>query len=123
MLKDDFFTITACSGEYPSFTVQLALNARHRIFEGHFPGQPVVPGVCLVQMVKEVTETVLGGGAMRLAKAGQIKFIALLDPGKAGILELKLDCERREDGSVGVNAIMRAGKKTCFKFDGVLVQE
>ncbi len=54
MLINDFFTVTSLSGEAPSFRALLTVNARHRIFDGHFPGQPVVPGVCLMQMVQEV---------------------------------------------------------------------
>ncbi len=123
MLKDDFFTITALNGEAPSFRALLTLNAQHRIFEGHFPGQPVVPGVCLMQMVQEVTETALGGGGLKLLKADQLKFIALIDPGKAGVLAMKLDCKRGVDGMVQVVASLSDDGKLCFKFSGVFVQQ
>jgi 3-hydroxyacyl-[acyl-carrier-protein] dehydratase len=123
MLLNDFFTITSLSGEGPSFKALLALNPRHRIFGGHFPGQPVVPGVCLMQMVKEVLETALGGGGLRLTRADQLKFIALIDPWKAGELEIKLDCDRKEDGAVRVNASVLDGGKLCFKFSGVFEGE
>ena len=76
MLQNDFFTITAVSGEGHSFNVMLELNASHTIFDGHFPGHPVVPGACLMQMVQEVTETVLGS-ELRLIRADHLKFIAL----------------------------------------------
>ena len=123
MLKDDFFRIIALNGEVPSFRAQLAFNAQHRIFGGHFPGQPVVPGVCLMQMVQEVTETALGSGGLKLLRADQLKFIALIDPGKARTLEMKLDCKQGEDGTVQVIAGLSDDGKLCFKFSGVFVQQ
>ena len=60
MLKDDFFYIQSVSDEQGVISASLEINAAHKIFQGHFPGQPVVPGVCMVEMVKEVTETVTG---------------------------------------------------------------
>ena len=125
MLKDDLFTIMDLTGEMPSFRVLLTLNAGHRIFAGHFPGHPVVPGVCLMQIVQEVAETVLstGPGALRLARADQMKFIAPIDPRNTEELELKLDCRPREDGALLVTASMLDRGKTCFKFTGVFVRE
>jgi len=123
MLLNDFFTIISLSGEAPSFKALLALNPRHRIFEGHFPGQPVVPGVCLMQMVKEVTELALNNGPLRLTRADQMKFILPIDPRKTGELEMKLDCDRKEDGGVKVNASVSNDGKSCFKFNGVFARE
>ena len=34
--------------------IQITLNPAHEIFKGHFPGNPVMPGVCTVQIVKEL---------------------------------------------------------------------
>ncbi len=121
MLLDDFFTVISLSGAAPSCRALLALNVRHRIFEGHFPGQPVVPGVCLMQMVQEVTELALGKGPLRLSRADQMKFISPIDPGKAGELEMKLDVVRKEDGAVQVAAGISNDGKVCFKFNGIFL--
>lgn len=123
MLINDFFTVVSFSGESPSFNAMLTVNAQHRIFEGHFPGQPVVPGVCLMQMVQEVTELALDNEPLRLSRADQMKFIAPIDPGKTGELEMKLDCVRKEDGAVRVTASVLNEGKPCFKFSGVFARE
>ena len=34
------------------WVVQVMLNPQHAIYNGHFPQQPVVPGVCMLQMIK-----------------------------------------------------------------------
>jgi len=33
---------------------KIELNFNHKIFKGHFPGSPILPGVCIIQIVKEV---------------------------------------------------------------------
>ena len=59
MLLDNFYTIL--SSEQPdetSGTVLLELNPDHAIYQGHFPAHPVVPGVCLLQLIKESVENI-----------------------------------------------------------------
>lgn len=31
--------------------IEIELNPGHALYQGHFPGQPVVPGVCTLQMI------------------------------------------------------------------------
>lgn len=37
--------------------IEIELNPGHALYQGHFPGQPVVPGVCTLQMIKEKCRT------------------------------------------------------------------
>ena len=57
LLINDFFYLRSSTHSNEIINAQLQLNPAHRVFEGHFPGQPVVPGVCMVQMIKEILET------------------------------------------------------------------
>jgi 3-hydroxymyristoyl/3-hydroxydecanoyl-(acyl carrier protein) dehydratase len=57
----------------------LRINWGHPIFEGHFPGRPVVPGACLLQIVKELVSMALDS-EVRLTRADQIKFISMIGP-------------------------------------------
>ncbi len=79
MLSGSFFRIENLTIEEGRVSAHLHLDASHIIFSGHFPGLPVVPGVCMVQMIKEVFEEVLGQKT-KLASARNIKFLHVLDP-------------------------------------------
>ncbi|MGN1211838.1 MAG: beta-hydroxyacyl-ACP dehydratase [Candidatus Cryptobacteroides sp.] len=59
------------------FTVRL--NPDCEVYEGHFPGNPVSPGVCSIQMLKECAEVLLG---KRIFIAGMpaCRFKVLLNP-------------------------------------------
>lgn len=39
--------------------IEIELNPGHALYQGHFPGQPVVPGVCTLQMIKESAEQIV----------------------------------------------------------------
>lgn len=39
-----------------SYTYVVDINANHRVFAGHFPGNPIVPGVMSMMMVRMLAE-------------------------------------------------------------------
>jgi 3-hydroxymyristoyl/3-hydroxydecanoyl-(acyl carrier protein) dehydratase len=69
---------------------RVAVPAGSRLFEGHFPGQPILPGVAHLALV----EAALGAG---LAELRSLKLRKPVEPGAA--LELLLG-ELGEDGAV-----------------------
>lgn len=96
MLQGSFYTVQDLRLATAS-TVEatIALNPEHRIFEGHFPGQPVVPGVCMLQIIKECLEQALQA-KLTLARAGNIKFLTVLTP-QQQIVDVRINFERSED--------------------------
>lgn len=57
---------------------------------GHFPGNPVVPGVLILEEVALRAGAVLGPG-LRVARLPQVKFLAPLLPEVEAELELQAD--------------------------------
>lgn len=53
MLVGNFYMASEQTADSGYFKALITFNAAHAIFEGHFPGQPVVPGVCMMQLVQE----------------------------------------------------------------------
>jgi len=89
------------------------------IFKGHFPGQPVVPGACMLQLVKDVLETVLKS-KLRLKKAQQIKFMNVVVPGDDQ-LRLSISFTNIEDNLFSVQANLTNNDAVCFKLQGIFV--
>ena len=56
MLLNNFFTINDKVSSATEIWAELFINADHKIFEGHFPNQPVVPSVYIIQIIKEIDE-------------------------------------------------------------------
>ena len=120
MLQGDFFTITSIDTDNNAVNAVLEINAAHRIFEGHFPGQPVVPGVCMMQMVKEVMERVIGH-TTRLVKADHLKFLSMINPRENTTIKAQLKYTRADHGDIQVTGSLLNNTATCLKFAGVLV--
>ena len=69
-------------------TESLRIPAQHPSLPGHFPGNPVVPGVVLLDQVASALER---AGAGRFARIAAVKFIAPLRPDEDA--ELHARCE------------------------------
>ena len=72
-LLNDFYSIadeTSCDGTY---NCKVKMNPQHGLYKVHFPGNPVTPGVCLVQMATEILERKYDK-KFQLSEAVNIKF-------------------------------------------------
>ena len=61
------------------------------IYQAHFPGEPITPGVCIVQIGKEVIEDLLlehssASRRLEIIKAKNIKFLSVISPNETPIL-------------------------------------
>lgn len=66
---------------------RFAVPASHPSLPGHFPGQPVVPGVVLLAQVQAAIEAAHGRlAALRLP---QVKFMRPLLPGEPAAIEVE----------------------------------
>lgn len=120
MLLGSFFSIVSTTpvGD-TGYNCELKLNPDHRIYKGHFPGKPVLPGVCQIGMVREVAEQCTGL-KMRIRSADQIKFLKLIDPAMLSRLELELQFRFSGTEETGLTATIRQGQDICLKFKGTL---
>jgi len=119
MLLNDFFTFTDLEAEENVVKANIQLNAGHAIFQGHFPGQPILPGVCMMQIVKEVVESYLDKN-IRLQKANDLKFLSFVDPNQNSQIQIELKINT--DGQqIPVEARLLDNATVLFKFIGVFI--
>ena len=111
MLAGSFFKMnhTVIAGE--KLSTVLHLLPSHEIFKGHFPGMPVVPGVCMVEMMKEILEEVVGKKT-KMKKAGNIKFLHVLDPNAYPEIEAELKIKESENTFI----VQQKSKKEIWCF-------
>ena len=77
MLKENLYTILSIVFNDQLLQVEVKLKADHPIFDGHFPDVPVLPGVIMMQMVKELMEE-QEGKSLRIKKVVNMKFLQKL---------------------------------------------
>jgi len=76
------------------FTVRL--NPEHRIYGAHFPGNPITPGACLLEMSRELASVALDKELI-LEKADNVKFLKGIHPGENPIIVFRLQVTVLED--------------------------
>lgn len=96
LLKDRYYIIMkenrldANNGVY-----LLSLLPQSDVYRGHFPNQPVCPGVCSIQMIRECVE-MLTGCPLYIKTIKQCRFTALLTPQCHSLIDVVVSVARLE---------------------------
>jgi len=115
MLSGDFYTTTSMQVGEETILATIQLNPAHRIFEGHFPGTPVVPGVCMMQMIKELLESALRVKC-RLIHADHAKFLSVINPLEQACIQAAIQYKQEGGGVTSVKATFFNEQVTFLKY-------
>ncbi|PKQ45486.1 hotdog family protein [Confluentibacter flavum] len=98
MLLDDFYNIIYLkSVKDQSIEASVKINKTHQIFEGHFPKNPVTPGVVMLQILKNCLEIHLEE-SLFMQQLSRVKFLTLVDPNFDDILNFNIDISLENEG-------------------------
>ncbi|MCX2745373.1 3-hydroxyacyl-ACP dehydratase [Mangrovivirga sp. M17] len=118
MFKDNLYKVEELTDNGSAIQATVVLDKNHKIFAGHFPGQPILPGVCTLEIMKELIEE-SKGRKYKLEEAGNIKFLSLVDPEKNSTLTFEINYSDSE-GKLKVSANAKlADTSVSFKIKGV----
>lgn len=98
----------------------IRLNKEDKVFRGHFPDHPILPGVCTVQIIKELLSVALAK-ELWLNKAPNIKYLAFIDPLVNETVQLEMQYAYREGTRLTCNAKVFSGTTTFCSFKGEFV--
>ena len=90
ILQNNFYYVSELTSinDY-KFDVEIQFNQSHKIFEAHFPNQPIVPGACLTQISKELIESYFSH-QINILNFKSLKFIKTIDPNEYSIVTFKI---------------------------------
>ncbi len=80
-LLDSYFRIISHSETDGQHVFSVQMLPDHPVYQGHFPGNPVSPGVCNMQMLKECAEVALGQST-DLVEVKQYRLMGVITPQK-----------------------------------------
>ncbi len=118
ILTGEFFTVHTLEKGDGMVKAGLLWNAAHPIFQGHFPGQPVVPGVCMIQLVQETLEQALEK-PVELVSSSLVKFLHVIDPRQFPSTDLLLQYSVNENGTYQVSSTLMNEKTNFMKMNAV----
>lgn len=103
MLIEGLYTVQNIEQNEQEVNAKVKLHKEHEVFKGHFPGNPIMPGVCMIQMIKELTEKITGK-TLFLSVANNVKFMAKINPEENEIIDLNLKISE-ENGIIKVKNV------------------
>lgn len=119
MLLKDFYQIIATDTSGPDYRATLTLNPDHPLYGGHFPGMPILPGVCSLQLIKEVAEKMLDK-PLQYAEVIRCKFLAALDPRHGNRLRVTFCVEKKGPNGLELRATVDTGPHVVVKLKALL---
>jgi 3-hydroxyacyl-[acyl-carrier-protein] dehydratase len=120
MLVDHLYSIEHSTQEQSIIRSRLLVNAEHPVFKGHFPDVPVLPGVCMIQCVKELIETSLQIKSS-IDKADMIKFLSMLNPVESNVIDAEIVIRERTQAGLVFQASLKNADRFLLKYSGSLL--
>jgi 3-hydroxyacyl-[acyl-carrier-protein] dehydratase len=116
MLLSDFYFVLSNTCTDTTVSASIRFNRDHPIFNGHFPGNPIVPGVCMLEIVRQLVEQSTNTKLL-ISEGDNIKFLNMIDPGQYETVQVDVNF-KQSTGNYAVNATIISGELTFFKFTG-----
>ncbi len=112
MLLNSFFKIQTVSPIAEGIVAHVSLNPEHEIYKAHFPGQPITPGVCQIQMVTEILTQYLNK-PLELTDIKNVKYMTVITPMEVPELDVRILKIMEVDGDYKVSVVL-AGTDLVF---------
>ena len=122
MLLNNFFYIDQVVADESTIKADIRVNINHPILMGHFPEQPIVPGVCMLEMLKEVIQFNYNK-KYQLESASMIKFLTMFAPPQFTSASFNIQINPFESNKLQVNASLNSDDTIFLKFKGVFIEK
>jgi 3-hydroxyacyl-[acyl-carrier-protein] dehydratase len=118
-MSNELYRISSCQQDDGSIVCTVRYNNASEIFGGHFPGRPIVPGVCTLQMIADLLQETLQK-KLRLVSAPNVKFLQLITPDIEPVATITWTVS---DNAYTASASLTDGAATLFKMNAVYIEK
>ena len=109
LFLDNLYTITSQTPlDDVAVQYQIRLNPASVIFRAHFPGEPIMPGACIVQLVQELYMH-WRQSEVEIAKVNNLKFLSVISPDAVLDLDVRIEVKKQEDALIHIKADITRG--------------
>jgi len=121
MLIPHFYSVKEFNFTDNQLKAIIELNPEHDVFKGHFPNNPVTPGVCMLQILKELTEQATNTNLF-IKECSNVKFMALINPEVNAVLAITIDINKVEE-NFKIKASASFNETVALKVNALLTQQ
>lgn len=116
-MMNDFYKILELQCIDNNIRAEIELNPNHAVYEGHFPNKPILPGVCMIYMAKQIIERALNLPIL-VEGMNSCKFLKMLDPHVHGKLQFSIDLGDEVEGRTKILVSGKCGDDEFIKVKG-----
>ena len=99
---------------------RLRLNPQHELYQAHFPGNPITPGVCLIELVSELLEKQTGRN-LALKQVVNVKFLHVLSPAEHTHVEVRFRSIEQDGSRYKIKAVLQNDDLTFAQLSMIYV--
>lgn len=115
MLQNQLYTISSKEIENNSAKYTITQNKENVIFKAHFPGNPITPGACLIEIGKELCEDFFEKKLL-VKTIKSVKFMNLITPTHDETILYSIDFNQLEE-SIQAKIVISAHDVICSKIN------
>lgn len=116
LLEDRLYHLDSWHAEEGQAEFSISLLADCDVYRGHFPGHPVCPGVCEMQLLKELVAHAVGS-QLTISHIKRCRLTAVATP--TACPKLRVEAQISKSGTqVAVVATMADAEKQYMDFKG-----
>lgn len=114
MLENFLYKVGSRENAEGSVSAEIRLLPECPIYSGHFPGMPITPGVCLVQIAQELVESA-EGRQLYISESKDIKFLSIVSPIERPLVSYALALQEKDADREKWSVQVTAGDTLCAK--------
>ncbi len=95
-MRNNVYTIEKVSGADGVYQYIARIDSTHKIFEGHFPERPVVPGVCTIEAIKDCLSDIYAK-RVSFGSIKECKFTSVILPEEYEYIDINIAIKEKEE--------------------------
>jgi 3-hydroxyacyl-[acyl-carrier-protein] dehydratase len=115
---NNFYTIKHLSKDENTIQATILIDGSHDVYAGHFPGNPVTPGVVQLEVTKELLGEVFDK-QIALVSMSNCKYLSVLNPIETPEVRIQMTYTTTEEGHLKVNVTWFHDGGNVMKATGV----
>jgi 3-hydroxyacyl-[acyl-carrier-protein] dehydratase len=101
------------------YSFEICIDEEHPVFKGHFPSQPVMPGVYVIDMTEKCTSSAFGKN-LKMSNIESVKFLRPIIPNMHKRFILSLLLKDIDETSYKISAHITIDNQIHVKLKGEL---
>ncbi len=122
MLIPNYYTIQHHTRQDEVDIFHVSLNGDCEVYKGHFPNEPISPGVCNIQIIKECLECVLGFPVL-LHTIQQCRLTTLITPVTCPQLDVRIQIKQQNNERIVFTATLGQAEHTYLELKAEAAKE